>query len=56
MFDSYLSYGQLKTYCKMLLEKGLAEEKDGEWVSTDKGRAYLRAYKEAAKIMEDANI
>ncbi len=53
MFKASLSYSQLKSYHKILLEKGLVEEIQGKWVSTDKGRAYLEAYRKAARIIEE---
>lgn len=53
MYKSRLSHAQLKNYYKLLIEKGLVEEKEGKWVSTDKGKAYLKAFKRATKIIGD---
>lgn len=53
MYKCRLSYNQLKSYQKILTEKGLLEEKNGRWVSTDRGRTYLRAYRTVAGIIRE---
>jgi predicted transcriptional regulator len=53
MYKSRLSYAQLQFYHKYLLEKKLIREEDRRWVSTDKGKAFLKASMAASQILND---
>lgn len=55
MYKSRLSYAQLQFYHKYLLEKKLIREEDRRWVSTDKGKAFLKASLAASQILNDDN-
>lgn len=51
MFECSLSHKQLKNYHEFMTEKGLIAEENKKWMSTEKGRAYLKAYLTAAELI-----
>ena len=56
MYESYLSFVQLKEYLALLLENGMLEEtQDGKYRTTEKGLKMIKAYQSAAKLI-DASI
>ena len=56
MYKSRLSFSQLKEYREYLLSKGLAKQENELWVITSKGRAFLEAYNNAMKILEEPMV
>lgn len=56
MYKSRLSFSQLKEYREYLLSKGLARQENELWVITSKGRAFLGAYNDAMKILEEPMV
>ncbi len=51
MYRTHLSYSQLKAYLEFMVIKGLIHERGGRWQMTAKGKAFLRASKEANQIL-----
>ncbi len=53
MYKAFLSFPQLKEYLTVLLERGLLEhvEDENEYRTTDKGKQFLKMYKEVGQIM-----
>lgn len=53
MYRTHLSYSQLKAYLEFMVIKGLLYERGGRWQMTVKGRAYLKALREANQILNN---
>jgi predicted transcriptional regulator len=53
MYKAFLSFPQLKEYLSVLEEKGLLEyvSTDQEYRTTDKGRHFLKMYKDVGQII-----
>lgn len=55
MYRANLSYTQLRSYLRFLLERNLITTRDGMWVATERGREYLAAYMSIKKIFEEGS-
>jgi len=53
MYNTHLSYSQLKAYLEFMVIKGLIYEYGGRWQMTAKGKAYLEALREADQILNN---
>jgi predicted transcriptional regulator len=53
MYKAFLSFSQLKEYLAVLQEKGLLEylATDHEYRTTDKGKQFLKMYKDVAQMI-----
>jgi predicted transcriptional regulator len=53
MYSAFLSYPQLKEYMKLLTESGLLDysEENRKYYTSEKGRLFIRMYKEVGKLM-----
>ncbi len=52
MYQACLSYDQLKLYLGLLRKKGLIDiTEDGLWVTTGKGRSFIKDYETVAEII-----
>ena len=53
MYKAFLSFPQLKEYLAVLLDRGLLEhiEDENEYRTTDKGKQFLKMYKEVGQVM-----
>lgn len=52
MYRANMSFSQLREYMRLLQRQQLIEKKGGKWVTTTRGREYLKAYAELQRIME----
>jgi predicted transcriptional regulator len=53
MYSAHLTHDQLKAYLRKMMVAGLLEHTpDNRWVCTDKGRKYVRIYKQLEKLTE----
>ena len=46
MYKAKLSYDQLRVYLELLNDRGLLENNDGVYQTTDKGLNYIKTYEE----------
>lgn len=46
------SYAQMKSFLKWLEENGLLIKKGVHWLTTEKGKEYLKIFEELKKLME----
>ena len=53
MYRANLNYPQLQEYLGYLQDKKMITRHGGQYVVTEKGRRYLFAYKEMAKLIAD---
>lgn len=58
MYDAFLSFQQLKEYLGILLDAGLLNyiEEEKRYYVTDKGRQFLKMYKEVDKMVPRENM
>lgn len=58
MYNAFLSFPQLKEYLDLLLKGGLLlhEEGDRTYHTTDKGRRFLKMYREVDKMIPPNNM
>lgn len=56
MYTAFLSYAQIKEYLKSLVENGLlAENKNGMYLTTNKGQEFLKASRIILELVEPKN-
>lgn len=51
MHKSMLSYGQVKSYLNVMMERELVQQESGKWVISEKGKTYLQAYKVVRQLL-----
>lgn len=51
MYKANLSYDQLVQYLQYVTSRQLIETRDGLWVTTERGREYLKQYQALEQIM-----
>jgi predicted transcriptional regulator len=58
MYKAFLSYGQLKEYLTILLEKGLIKYEEGREIyrTTEKGMRFLQMYTKVQEMMPLENV
>jgi predicted transcriptional regulator len=58
MYKAFLSYGQLKEYLALLIEKNLIEYLDGthKFKTTEKGLNYLKMHNEIGELLQQTTI
>lgn len=58
MYRAFLSFPQLKEYLGLLTDQGLLEydEKDKAYVTTEKGKRFLKMYREIDKMVPKENM
>ena len=58
MYNAFLSFPQLKEYLDLLLKGGLLEhdESDRTYHTTDKGRRFLKMYREVDRMIPPNNM
>ncbi|MEO9294163.1 MAG: winged helix-turn-helix domain-containing protein [Nitrososphaera sp.] len=54
IYGVHLSNEQFKLYINFMHERRLVERINNTWLVTDKGRAYIEAYSNLARILESA--
>ena len=52
MYKAGLSYTQLQAYLSQLSDRQMIENRDGLWIITERGRAYLKGYQEMTQIID----
>lgn len=52
MYKANLSYAQLKVYLSLLKDKGLIQELNGQWVTTEKGSEFVNAYHAILRLVK----
>jgi predicted transcriptional regulator len=55
MHKSMLSYGQVKSYLNVMMERELVQQDSGKWVISEKGKTYLQAYKVVRQLLNHGN-
>lgn len=51
MHKSMLSYGQVQSYLRIMLDRELVRQESGKWMISEKGKTYLRAYKVVRQLL-----
>lgn len=51
MYKANLSYTQLQGYLNWLSNRQMIESRKGMWVTTERGRAYLRGYRQITQMI-----
>lgn len=52
MHKSMLSYGQVVSYLNVMMERELVQQESGKWIISEKGKAYLEAYKIVHRLLD----
>lgn len=53
MYRTALSYAQLKIYINLLEKKAmLKQDEDANWLTTDKGKEFLKAYQAVSQLIK----
>ena len=52
MHKSMLSYGQVVSYLNVMTERELVRQESGKWIISEKGKAYLQAYKVVRQLLD----
>jgi predicted transcriptional regulator len=56
MNKAYMSYKQLENYLQILKEKNLLKKKSDHYITTEKGRDFIKKFIELMKILGENHI